>query len=241
MRDIFAEPSGKGEPWASNPPFDRRHLRAIEQALRTAWNMLHKNYSTARELSIAKEERISHLLRDALNKIREKKSGGIRGYDCATFERPQVGAEIVTPDGKIRKPDIVFALSGTPRPGVSNGMSDGIYVECKIIQSGTKKNVAAYCRDGIHRFVEGSYAAWMRDGMMVAYVRSSQSLPADLDKTLRIGTMKDYLASDGELRRCTLTMIDPRVYISVHRRDWSYPDSDQYPGPIEIRHLWLDV
>lgn len=241
MKNVFAIAEDASITWASNPPFDRRYLRAIESALRAAWDALHKDYATASELSYAKEERISHLLREALNELREKEAGGVEGYNCDIFERPYVGAEILTPDGKIRKPDVVFSLSGRPRLGVSNGLRDGIFVECKILEQGTKKNVAAYCNNGVHRFVEGSYAAWMREGMMLAYVRTSQSLPGDLTKQLGTDKMKEHLASDGSLTKCSLTRIDPRVYISVHERVWPYPGTKNYPGPIEVRHLWLHV
>lgn len=241
MKNVFAESEDRDHEWASHPAFDKKYLRTIELALRAAWDRLHANYATATELSTSNEERISHLLREALDDLRELENGGVGGYTVHHFETPHVGAEMTTPEGKVRKPDIIFKLAGPKRPGVSKGIRDAIFVECKILQSGTKKNVAAYCRDGIHRFVEGSYAAWMREGMMVAYVRSSQSLPAGLDKTLRTERMKDFLASDGELRRCTLTVINPRAYISIHRREWPYPGDKGYPGPIELRHLWLHV
>lgn len=224
----------------SNPPFSARHLRVLELALRTAWQDLHKNSTISGALSSANEADISLLLRNALNDLREKENGGIVGYDCDTFERPQVGAEVLTPTGEIRKPDIVFALSGRPRRGVSDGMKDGIFVECKILEQGTNKNVSAYCNDGVHRFVEGSYSAWMREGMMVGYVRSGYSLPDDLSKLLKTNEMKKHLASDGKLAQCDLTNILPRVYISIHKRAWSYLDG-KHPGPVQIRHLWLQV
>lgn len=84
---------------------------------------------------------------------------------------------MLTPEGKVRKSDIMFKLAGSKRPGVSKGIRDTIFVECKILQSGSNgksRNVAAYCDDGIHRFVEGAYASWMREGMMVAYVRTKK-------------------------------------------------------------------
>lgn len=241
MKNVFAEAENADVTWASNPSFDRRHLRAIELALRAAWLAVHNNYATTGVLSSADEVRISHLLRDALNELRERETGGVDGYNCDIFERPYIGAEILTPDGKIRKPDVVFSLSGRPRPGVINGMRDGIYVECKILEQGTKKNMVAYCKDGVHRFVEGSYAAWMREGMMLAYVRTKQSLPDDLAKLLGTDAMRKHLASNGELTKCSLTWIGPRVYISTHQRAWPYPGEEGYPGPIEIRHLWLYV
>lgn len=241
MKDVFAEPKEKGEKWEAYPPFEHRFLRAVELAIRTAWASLRTDPEKAYQLSTLKEERISHMLRDALNALREKKTGGVKDYNCLVFERPQVGAEFVTQDGKIRKPDIIFALSGWARPGVSNSMKDCIFVECKILEHGSKKNVAAYCNAGIHRFVEGSYAERMREGMMIAYVRTSQVLPKDLATTLADEEMKKHLATDGMLSACSLTRVEPRVYISIHKRNWPYMDNDGYPGPIAIRHLWLHV
>lgn len=241
MKDVFAEPTEEGKDWAAYPPFEPRYLRAIELALRTAWANLHKDAAKSRQLSTLKEERISHMLRDALNELRERKTSGVKDYNSLVFGRPHVGAEFVTQDDKIRKPDIVFELCGWARPGVANSMKDGIFVECKILEHGSKKNVAAYCNNGIHRFVEGSYAERMREGMMVAYVRTSQVLPTDLATTLADEQMKKHLATDGTLSSCGLTRIEPRVYLSTHERNWPYSDNTGYPGPIAIRHLWLHV
>lgn len=241
MKDVFAETTKKGKNWAAYPPFDPRYLRAIELALRAAWDNLHKDAVKNHQLSTLNEERISHMLRDALNTLREKKTSGVKDYNCLVFERPQVGAEIVTKDGKIRKPDIVFTLCGWARPGVPDSMKDGIFVECKILEHGSKKNVAAYCNAGMHRFVEGSYAERMREGMMVAYVRTSQVLPKDLATKLADGEMKKHLATDGKLSPCGLTQEEPRVYFSTHERNWPYPNNEGHPGPIAIYHLWLHV
>lgn len=241
MKDLFAEPTEIGKDWAAYPHFELRYLRAIELALRAAWANLHMDAVKSRKLSTLNEERISHMLCDALNTLREKKTGGVKDYNCLAFDRPQVGAEFVTEDGKIRKPDIVFALCGWARPGVSNSMKDAIFVECKILEHRSKKNVAAYCNAGIHRFVEGSYAERMREGMMVAFVRTRQALPESLAATLANEEMKTHLATDGKLSPCGLTRAEPRVYLSTHKRDWPYPDNEGYPGPIAMRHLWLNV
>jgi hypothetical protein len=163
----------------------------------------------------------------------------VAGYDCNTFERPQISAEYLRLDGRIRKPDIVFALSGIPRPGSGDGLYDGLFVECKIIDSGSR-TVAEYCRNGLNRFVDGSYAWRMREGMMLAYVRTSQSLPADLDNSLVSSTHKVLLNVVGELKPCSLTHSLPQVFISTHERHWSYIDGG-IPGPIEVRHLWVPL
>lgn len=243
MKNVFAIDDGSGSPvWASNPPFAARHLRAIEMALRKAWEVLHTDLSLAKQLSAAKkEEDISHLLRKALNDLREGKTGKVAGYSCYDFEHPHVAPEILTPAGKIKKPDLVFHLSGESRPGVSDSLTDAIFVECKLLEHANKKNVAAYCKNGILRFVEGSYSAWMREGMMLAYVRTAQSLPSDLAKTISTVDKKADLACDGTLAKCSLTRLPPPTYISKHQRGWSYVDGSGQPGPIEIRHLWLHI
>jgi hypothetical protein len=105
MKNVFAADAQMEHRWASYPPFDGRHLRAIELALRRSWLALRKDNVKAIELSISEEVDISHLLRDELNDVRESKTGGVHGYNCEVFERPHLGAEIKTPWGKIRKPD----------------------------------------------------------------------------------------------------------------------------------------
>ena len=123
MRNVFAdEEDSDSQTWASYPSFDRRHLRAIELALRAAWDQLHKIYAMASELSAAGEVRISTLLRKALNELRERRTGGIEGFNCSIFERPQLGPEMETPEGKMKKPDIVIALSGNLRLGSCTNM-----------------------------------------------------------------------------------------------------------------------
>lgn len=230
MRNAFDVLSRQGDDrWKSNPPFERRHLRAIELALRKAWDELREDYALAEKLSSSDEVEISHLLRERLNQIRERETEGVPGYDCDTFYPSPLGGEVQTPQGKISKPDIAFGLCGRPRPGVSSGLHDCIFVECKLIDQ--TKSARLYCKKGLQRFVTDAYAAWMREGMMLAYVRDDQVLPDALQKTTQQADMKKQLASDGQLKKCTLSRVEPRVYISIHDRDWSYPDGGGQPGP----------
>ncbi|MCU7805762.1 MAG: hypothetical protein KZQ92_16805 [Candidatus Thiodiazotropha sp. (ex Lucinoma borealis)] len=241
MKNVFDVEEGQPSTFASYPAFDRRHLRTIELAIRAAWSDLHKDSVKARRLSIDDEEHISHMLRESLNAIRESETRKVPGYNYDLFQIPYLGAEIITSEGKIRKPDIVFSLAGRPRPGVSNGIHDGIFVECKILGQKSSTNLSNYCKKGLHRFVEGSYAAWMREGMMLAYVRTTQELSDDLAKQTSKPAMRDLLESNGKLSKCTLTRITPSVYISHHRRDNVTLGQAGNPGPIEVRHLWLNV
>jgi hypothetical protein len=251
MKDIFADNKeteramAAQDGWGSYPPFDRRHLRAIELALRAAWDRLHRDPVKSRLLSSENEVNISHLLREELDELRHLERGGVPGYFHQYFETPRLGAEIKTQGGKIRKPDIVFGLCGAKRPGVSKTTRDGIFVECKILERRGSRTLTEYCNDGLQRFVDGDYAAWMREGMMLAYVRSSDVLPNNLAPRL---SSTAALACTGPLVKCTLTRVAPRVYISVHKRGWTYSEGNdrdgagkKSPGPIEVRHLWLHV
>lgn len=242
MKDLFGAFSS-GYPnqgkIAANPSFEGRHLRAIELALREAWQKIQRHAAQSKEIVSAHEERITHLLREMLHDLWA--SGGIEGYNPAIFERPHIGAEFPALSAiKLKKPDIVFGLCGNPRPGTGNGLYDQIFVECKLIAK-PKPTVATYCVDGLRRFVNGSYAWAMREAMMVAYVRSGEKLPVALEHEIVKDHQQEALNTKAKLQLCTLTKVEPRVYISVHERCWSYLDTRGIPGPIEIRHLWLDV
>ena len=75
---------------------------------------------------------------------------------------------------------------------------------------------------------------------MVAYVRTAQSLPADLDDSLADDDHKVLLNVIGALKPCMLTQLMPRIFISTHERRWSYT-AKGVPGPIEVRHLWMPL
>lgn len=74
---------------------------------------------------------------------------------------------------------------------------------------------------------------------MIAYVRNQLTLPAALTTHQQKSAFQQSLHWDGEVDLCGLTQLSPRVYITVHRREWPYPDSSGIPGPIQVRHLWL--
>lgn len=236
MKDLFALAEDP-PPYTSYPPFGSRYLRAIELAVRQAWSQLLADPGEAAKLATASEVDISHQLRTALNGLRERRTGDVPGYTYDVFEHPQLGAEFQTQNGSIRKPDLVFFLAGQPRPGVADGMRDAIFVECKLLEKG--KTVATYCRDGLKRFVTGDYAAWVREGMMLGYVRDQSMLPEALVKLGRRQAIREALSWDGSVGVCTLTERTPKVHLTVHERNWPYNAHGGSPGPIEIRHLWL--
>lgn len=222
-----------------NPAFDSTLLLAIDRALRTAWQQLLSDNSERAVIEELGEVKITQRLRARLNELRTK--GGADGYNCWTFERPYSGAEFLNYKGeKVRKPDLVFAVSGSPRTGVYDDLNDAIFVECKLIESAGRKNVGLYCGRGVMRFVDGSYAWRMPQGMMIAYVRSAQNLPSALTSGLNSYGRAETLETNGEVQPCSLSEVQPRVYLTDHGRSWNLPE-DVPPGPIQVRHLWLHV
>jgi hypothetical protein len=242
MKDLFCSVTlpypNQGE-IVSNPSFETRYLRAIELALREAWHELMDHKSQAEEIATAQEERITQMLREMLQELWA--NGRVAGYNPSIFERPHVGAEFPALHAtKLKKPDIVFGLCGNPRPGTGNGLYDHIFVECKLVDY-PRPTVATYCADGLQRFVNGSYAWTMREAMMIAYVRNKDVLPIALDNEFSKISQQEALNIKAGLRRCTITRDKPPVYVSIHDRPWSYPETRGIPGPVEIRHLWLNV
>lgn len=223
----------------ANPPLNDRTLRAIERALRFAWNNITKSAGGLSVLRSGNEPEITKLLYVELGRIRDQALSP--GYNTSTFERPVPAAEYYNyQDTLVRKPDLVFFLAGPRRPGVVESIYDGLVVECKIIGTGSR-NLGAYSRAGILRFVNGEYACRMPQGMMCAYVRTSQVLPDSLDIYFAAnGTSDGLLLKARTLAKSSLGRELPAVYVSTHSRAWTFLDGT-LPGHIDIRHLWLPV
>ena len=178
-----------------NPPFEPHLLVAIDLALRAAWKAMFSDIADREVLEIKGEVKITQLLRKKLNDLR--RSGSVSGYNCLAFERPYSGAEYLNFRGdKVRKPDLIFAVSGNPRPGVNDDLNDAMFVECKLIENGNK-NCGLYCSKGLIRFVEGSYGWRMREGIMLAYVRTQQKLPEGLVDGLNSYGRAEALKTNG--------------------------------------------
>lgn len=221
-----------------NPAFDDRLLIAINLALKEAWALMCSDNADRNIIETQDEVSITQCMRKRLNQLR---INGLGGYSCYSFDRPYSGAEYYNYQGeKIRKPDLVFAVCGNPRPGVYDDLNDAIFVECKLIDRSGNKNVGLYCSHGLIRFVDGSYSWRMPEGMMVAYVRSDQKLPKALENGLAGYGRAKKLKTDGKVHTCKLSKSPPATYLTNHKRTWELPEGVS-PGPIKVRHLWLHV
>jgi len=238
MKVALASPddSSKTRP-GIHPPFSDELTSAICRALQKAWDSLKLSSEDREVLETGRETRITQRLEKKLNHLRVH--GGVDGYNCNTFERPHVGSEYLNyEDVKVRKPDIIFGVSGSPRIGVIDDMYDAMFVECKLLDQG--KNFGLYCSKGLAKFVDGSYAWRMPEAMMVAYVRTGQRLPDDLVDGFATFKRGESYSLIGEVRPCNICEGDNPVFVSEHGRTWPLPDGAN-PGPIAVRHLWLAV
>lgn len=118
------------------------------------------------------------------------------------------------------RPDLCLYLSDGSRPFP-------LVVECKLIDSGSKKTVALYCAKGIKRFINGDYGWTGRESFMLAYVRDGADIA---------GCLMPYLAATPSLALSAAPVSDPSgAGVTVHGRAFSYSTKsppDNLPGTI---------
>ena len=115
-----------------------------------------------------------------------------------------------------------------------------LIVECKVIDPATEKRVWHYGHHGIARFVEGRYAWYAREAIMLAYVRDGSTIESCLLPYLEQQMQED---SNSYLTH-QLPEQDARVSYdlarSIHGRSYRYPlQQPDEPGPISLWHIWL--
>lgn len=229
-----------------NLPFERigdLELRAVEQAIREAWSHLVKNQSMHNiDLEEANEVTISERLVRIIDTIRRHTPPLIPAFS-KYFETPQPDATLRNYRGdEIDYPDFVFRLKVNTKPGI-NGFYFGLFVEAKIITNGGR-NVGKYASQGLKRFLDGEYAWAMPHAMMLGYKRfTTQTLPKSIDDHFnKPGNKEKFEVKSATAALCNFTRVKPRAYVTIHGRStWSYVETGNAPGDIEIIHLWLEV
>lgn len=163
------------------PDLSPAHKRAIEGALRWAWQQLIAANDTT--LHDGSEESLTTGIETQLGRMERGRriAPGLKDFD-----HPVRGAKQRTSDGRIEKqPDLTFRPPTSRYPRVTNTICWGCFVECKIIEDGHgSRTLASYCDNGIQRFASGEYAARMPSGMMLAYVRGNREPIASLSPRL---------------------------------------------------------
>lgn len=224
-------------------PLSPPKLRAIEQAIRYAWEDLNaapQPHGIANLLD-AGEVAISEALLRILAAMQTAEEPPVPAF-TKEFQTP-------APDGSLRnyngealskRPDFCFRPKVNPRPG-KNALYYAFFVEAKLVdQTGSVK---PYVREGLIKFLKGDYAWAMPHAMMLAYLQQTkQALPKALVRYFsRLGNAEEFCLK-STVRLCTATRQLPRAHETVHRRTWNYPPPDnRSPGDIEIIHLWLRI
>lgn len=227
-------------------PFERiptPMINCAENAIRVAWQALVSNQRWF-EIDLTKENEssISYRLVNVLNflcRIENRPTQEFVDFS-EYFESANVGAGYVDYKGKnIKQPDIALKPRNNPHPGLDAGYY-AIFVEAKII-SFVGQQTSEYFHEGVERFLDGRYAWAMPHGLMLAYVRSGQTV---------FEAIRDYFKGWGHTERFNVRepMVyakppnrSPKVCVTVHERKWLYENRSGAPGDIELRHLWLDT
>lgn len=177
-RPSLADPPA---PLAAEPDLSHAHKRAIEGALRWAWQQLVAANDTV--LNDGSEEAITAALETQLGRMEHGRrvAPGLKDFD-----HPVRGAKQRTSDGRIEKqPDLTFRPPTSRYQRVTNSACWGCFVECKLIEDGhDSRTVRSYSDEGIRRFAIGEYAARMPSAMMVAFVRGNKRPAESLEPLL---------------------------------------------------------
>ena len=214
-------------------------MRAVVVAMRHAW------------LAIAQEERerpdserlqtepqINTEMAAEIDALRRSRK--VANFTPDVFETPNVDTPTKDFTGKRLgvRPDLTIRLRDL-RPGVANPMVDAIFVECKILKQGS--NLGTYFTDGMRRFIDGEYAWASQQGVMMAYLVTSQTLPDALEERLARNPKEIdmQVVAQGNRR---VVRPSGRKYLAFtrHHRTWVHLNND-LPGDIELLHVWLSI
>ena len=212
----MARRSSLAEPQAvltAEPDLSPAHKKAIEAALRWAWEQLIAANDAV--LHDGSEEAITEAIESQLGR---RVNGRCVAPGIKDFGHVPRGAKQRTADGRIEKqPDLTFRPPASRYPRVTNTAHWGCFVECKLIEDGhCSRTVKAYSNDGIWRFANGEYAARMPSGMMLAYVRGNKLpntsleplLPLHGATTITPGQTSDTCSSQHPRRALATPCVD---------------------------------
>lgn len=206
---------------------------AMEEAITLAWTILHTSPPRPFDPVTANENTYTTHLHEILED-HLLDSGLVGGFDGDTFsgiKRPEV--RNFNGQKPSKKPDMVAYLAD--RPNVKRSQ-DGLFIECKPVDA--KHSLTGdYCKEGIHRFVDGDYAWAMTEALMVGYntvhKKPSHALMDPFRKQAKI------VLAIGNLQDCPSSPHQPPVAISQHKRIFPIGPTGQTAPPIQLRHLWL--
>lgn len=213
-------------------------LLKIDEAIKYAWYLLVDEEK--RILNKGKEEEITNKLQHKLQKIMDDED--VDGFSRSTLCPVVRGAKYENYNGEHleKQPDLTIKRINY-EPGLISSIYNGLFIECKIIESG--KPPLLYIKEGIRRYVDGEYAWASRSTFMIAYVRNQHKLPYSLKdsykKNFENEIVKRCYPNNNKYRLWHDTK-KPKSYITCHNREWSH---NLYGSPesIKISHIWLKL
>jgi len=209
------------------PPLHELHMRFIAEVLARAWNDLLVDRRPI--LLSGGETEVNSLIETRLNALLEEDdlwsllaSGVARGRETLSYD----GSHLE------KRPDLSIHLT-------DRNPSFPLIVECKLIDTRSRKTIDLYCDDGLLRFVRGEYSWATREAFILAYVRDGSTISSCLEPFLaksRVRQPDPYLT--GALPE-SIWEPDRRLARSSHNREFRYVGHSHGPGAIAIWHLWI--
>lgn len=203
----------------------REHLEIIAEAIGAAWLDLVERHAPT--LASGDEPEINSLLVTRLNALLDEHplwSQMVRSVSRDPSHTNFDGGHLE------KKPDVAIHLT-------CRNPNFPLIVECKILDGVGQKDVTAYCRSGLKRFLVGQYAWPAREAFMLAYVRDGSSISS---------TLAPYLEASAccavEAMPEPVNVINVDGAHSTHKRTFKYvvgPPDNQEPGSISVWHLWI--
>jgi len=224
---MFSEPRT-----VPHPRVDLAVLLILEDAIRAAWEMLRQTPPTTLKLATDVEETVNFHLHEAMTD-RVWNRGLVEGFDEMYFRDIQSAPEVCNFNHKElkKRPDMLVKLTG--RPDTVMPSQDGIFIECKPVDS-RHSLIGQYCRRGITRFVVGRYAWAMQEALMVGYTFGEMDAATLLTAA--------FTKAAATVLSATNPVPCPAVsstIVSRHRRNFHYRETGETAPEITLRHLWL--
>lgn len=224
-----------------HPPLGVRVILLVRRVLLRAFEQMRAD---GFPFASANEDEITAALRGLIeNNFRQR--GTVPGFNCRTFDSVVRQGQVANYDFTrlTKTPDLCFKLrhdDEETRRVISE--FDALFIECKPVDA-THAAGGRYCDEGLQRFVEGSYAWAMREGMMLAYARNGRTIAGNLvidmqepSRATRLQTTA--VPSPLALTGAAATKTAEALHVSFHRRGFPWIHEKGFATDITIYHCW---
>lgn len=194
----------------------------------------------------ANEDEITAALRGLIeNNFRQNRI--VPGFNRRTFESVVRQGQVANYDFTrlTKTPDLCFKLrhdEEVSRRVISE--FDALFVECKPVDA-THSAGGDYCDLGLQRFVEGSYAWAMEEGLMIGYARHGRTIAKNLLPVMQDSAQVESLQTTQlpqALSHSSAATVSgaEALHLSRHRRGFPWIAGKGAATEILIYHSWHD-